>query len=251
MRRFCFLISFVVVNVLAVVDENELIREIKFTNRQIERVECSDVRLIPVIRKYVRGDKPMEELSFMFTAPHARLRTIFSPGTNTEELLQQYKDAEIELQTDISALCGVPVPDESVGLIRTAIKKVGCAFGGSSSGDPDPDENKFPEYKAALVRPKRFRDALKLYINSLSRPGHEDFGDCNQMCRLKGVYKSVLYYTRSHIVKLAEVVGDHCHLTDLENRTIIVSCVGDDVKFVPEVHTPIYLNDHSSSSSED
>ncbi|XP_050435287.1 uncharacterized protein LOC126842379 [Adelges cooleyi] len=231
MKRFCFLISFVVVNVLAIVPIDEWIREINFTNRQIERVECSDVRLIPVIRKYIRGDKPMDELSFMFTAPHDNNFLIIANGET--ETLQKYKDVEIELQTDISNLCGVPVPDnsdpdpdESVGPIRTVIRKLCCA-GGSL--------DKKPKYAFGLIRQRLFRDAFKLYINSLSRPGHEDFGNCNQMCRLKGVYRSILYNKRSQLVKLAEVVGDHCHLTDLENRTIIVSCVGDDVKYVPEV----------------
>ncbi|XP_050435561.1 uncharacterized protein LOC126842565 [Adelges cooleyi] len=107
MRRFCFLISSVVLNVLAVLEIHhdkflvELIKQTNLTNRQIRRVQCGDVRLIPVIKQFVLADKPMTDLSLMFAGPF-----VVSEPNHDDETLQHRIDLEIELQTAITTLLG-------------------------------------------------------------------------------------------------------------------------------------------------
>ncbi|XP_050435556.1 uncharacterized protein LOC126842562 isoform X4 [Adelges cooleyi] len=193
MKRFCVLLSFVVVNVLA--DTNELIdiwwSAVVNTNKQIQRVQCRDVRLIPVIKHFVAGDKSMNSL-----------------------------DLEIELQTAITTLLGVPVPEEGRGLLRTAMKKVGCACGST-------DYKNTHSMKIMNERKNLFRDATKLSIISTLRPDHEDFGNCNLMCRLKGLYRSIITDFYRYLVIKAEVIGDQCRLTRPDRKTITFNCFGD------------------------
>ncbi|XP_050435558.1 uncharacterized protein LOC126842562 isoform X6 [Adelges cooleyi] len=176
MKRFCVLLSFVVVNVLA--DTNELIdiwwSAVVNTNKQIQRVQCRDVRLIPVIKHFVAGDKSMS----------------------------------------------VPVPEEGRGLLRTAMKKVGCACGST-------DYKNTHSMKIMNERKNLFRDATKLSIISTLRPDHEDFGNCNLMCRLKGLYRSIITDFYRYLVIKAEVIGDQCRLTRPDRKTITFNCFGD------------------------
>ncbi|XP_050435554.1 uncharacterized protein LOC126842562 isoform X2 [Adelges cooleyi] len=207
MKRFCVLLSFVVVNVLA--DTNELIdiwwSAVVNTNKQIQRVQCRDVRLIPVIKHFVAGDKSMTKIG--------------GPNSNYETL-QHSLDLEIELQTAITTLLGVPVPEEGRGLLRTAMKKVGCACGST-------DYKNTHSMKIMNERKNLFRDATKLSIISTLRPDHEDFGNCNLMCRLKGLYRSIITDFYRYLVIKAEVIGDQCRLTRPDRKTITFNCFGD------------------------
>ncbi|XP_050439950.1 uncharacterized protein LOC126845340 isoform X3 [Adelges cooleyi] len=201
MRRFCFLLSFVVVNVLAVIDFDklygELVEQAQLTNRQIRRVSCRDVRLIPVIRKFVLADKSMSDLALMFVGPFSG---VLSQPNHDDEILQHAIDSEIELQTAITTRLGVPVPDQNIP---------------------------FVDLKLQEERTKLFRDATKLFISSALRPAHEDYRNYNLMCRLKGVYRSILGPIGTYVMS-AEVVDDECRLTDSLGKTTTVICIGDD-----------------------
>ncbi|XP_050431557.1 uncharacterized protein LOC126840099 isoform X2 [Adelges cooleyi] len=214
MRRFCFLLSFVVVNVLAVIDFDklygELVEQAQLTNRQIRRVSCRDVRLIPVIRKFVLADKPM---------------SVLSQPNHDDEILQHAIDSEIELQTAITTGLGVPVPDQNrpIGRICTAMRNL-CRPREPQNSEDIP----FVDLKLQEERTKLFRDATKLFISSALRPAHEDYRNYNLMCRLKGVYRSILGPIGTYVMS-AEVVDDECRLTDSLGKTTTVICIGDDI----------------------
>ncbi|XP_050439949.1 uncharacterized protein LOC126845340 isoform X2 [Adelges cooleyi] len=213
MRRFCFLLSFVVVNVLAVIDFDklygELVEQAQLTNRQIRRVSCRDVRLIPVIRKFVLADKSM---------------SVLSQPNHDDEILQHAIDSEIELQTAITTRLGVPVPDQNrpIGRICTAMRNR-CRPREPQNSEDIP----FVDLKLQEERTKLFRDATKLFISSALRPAHEDYRNYNLMCRLKGVYRSILGPIGTYVMS-AEVVDDECRLTDSLGKTTTVICIGDD-----------------------
>ncbi|XP_050421890.1 uncharacterized protein LOC126834182 isoform X2 [Adelges cooleyi] len=172
-------------------------------NRQIERVECRDVRLIPVIRQLVRGDTPMLQLSCMFAAPKLTSDLLVNENENGlyGEILRQLVHSQVELQIQITDLLGVDVPE--IG-----------------------DVNLDPSDPLAVEKERKtlFRDSIKLSINAALRPGHEDFGDYKLMCRLKGIYRSIL--DPDSFVKEVEVVGEECHLKEMNNTVHVVSCIG-------------------------
>ncbi|XP_050435504.1 uncharacterized protein LOC126842536 [Adelges cooleyi] len=134
---------------------------------------------------------------------------------------------------------GVAVPEEGVAvreenrprsLVRTAMRTLCC----SSEPQDSSDLNTVPGL--ATERKTLFRDATKLFISSALRPGHENFGNCNLICRLKGIYRNIL--EKDITVTQAEVDGDQCRITynayidednDNVNNTIVVSCVRDDI----------------------
>ncbi|XP_050421895.1 uncharacterized protein LOC126834186 [Adelges cooleyi] len=213
MKRFCVLISFVVVNILA----NKLVeykRELVYTNRQIKRVPFPHVHLQSVIRTIVFGDKPMAHLSYMFAAP----AKIFDGSNipNRMEVLQQSIDSQKVLQTEISKKLGVPVFEK--GLASTALRKVGCTC-------ESIDVDSFGLIELQIDRILLFREAAKQLIRFVSTGTDADFKkDDNRMCRLKGLYRSILY--PDTYITLAEVVGDECRLTGIDTIVHTVKCRG-------------------------
>ncbi|XP_050421893.1 uncharacterized protein LOC126834185 [Adelges cooleyi] len=215
MKHFCVLISFVVVNVLADKQEDYK-REIGYTNRQIERVPFPDEQLQIVIRKIVCGKAPMTILAYMFAAPAIALEGNYP---NYEETLQQCIDSQIHLQEIISKEFGVSVPEKS--LVRSALRIVGLAF--DSTVCTDYDDCLLTELENE--RTNLTREATRQLLYFVSNGEDEDFNsDYNRMCRLRGLYRSILY--PDTFIILAEVVDDKCHLTGIDNEKIIVNCRG-------------------------
>ncbi|XP_050421891.1 uncharacterized protein LOC126834183 [Adelges cooleyi] len=213
MTRFCFLISFVVVAVLAEEKLFEYKRELIFTNRQLQQVPCRDVTLLKVVRKMVGGDTPMVKLSHMFAAPAIKIVPLQS-NENYEEELQQRVDSEKELQAIITTTYDIPVREE--GVVRTAMRKMGLARNVSRDA----------MLKMQKERQERFRIQINRIILRESTPGHVYFGNVYLMCRLKGVLRSIL--EPNSFVKEAEVVGDHCRLTFENGITITISGISND-----------------------
>ncbi|XP_050444308.1 uncharacterized protein LOC126847908 isoform X2 [Adelges cooleyi] len=161
----------------------------------------------------------MVKLSHMFGAP-ALAMPLLVPSlidervANYEEILQELKDSQIKLQTEITNL---------LGLLNTVMRSLGWTRDSTESFYLY-DSRVF--VKLGQERKDLTRGAIKVYINLASRPAHEDYGDCNLMCRLKGVNRTILH--PDSFVTLAEVVGDQCRLTDYHENTIVVNCIGDD-----------------------
>ncbi|XP_050444312.1 uncharacterized protein LOC126847909 isoform X1 [Adelges cooleyi] len=111
-----------------------------------------------------------------------------------------------------------------LGLVRTAMRKLGWK---RPTGDSTDVDTPYGLHELEENRKSLFRDAIKLFILSASRPTHEHYGDCNLMCRLKGVNRSILQL--DSFVTKAEVVGSNqCRLTDNHENTAVVNCIGDD-----------------------
>ncbi|XP_050444306.1 uncharacterized protein LOC126847907 isoform X3 [Adelges cooleyi] len=186
MRFFCILISIVVVNVLADDKIIEYKRELVYTNRQIKRVSDPNVRLQKVIRQFVRGDTPMECIN-----------------------------SQNELQKEINNTLGVSVLEKVLGY--STLRNVAC---GCKSMDFD--EYGFVELGAE--RTNLTRDAVSLLINVVSEPSHEDHGNRYLMCRLKGVYRSIVH--PDVFVTLAKVDGEECRLTGIDKNEHAVNFIG-------------------------
>ncbi|XP_050444298.1 uncharacterized protein LOC126847907 isoform X2 [Adelges cooleyi] len=217
MRFFCILISIVVVNVLADDKIIEYKRELVYTNRQIKRVSDPNVRLQKVIRQFVRGDTPMVKLSYMFAAPAKAIVPFLGNESNEHhaKILQECINSQNELQKEINNTLGVSVLEKVLGY--STLRNVAC---GCKSMDFD--EYGFVELGAE--RTNLTRDAVSLLINVVSEPSHEDHGNRYLMCRLKGVYRSIVH--PDVFVTLAKVDGEECRLTGIDKNEHAVNFIG-------------------------
>ncbi|XP_050427517.1 uncharacterized protein LOC126837630 isoform X3 [Adelges cooleyi] len=70
-------------------------------------------------------------------------------------------------------------------------------------------------------------EAINIYLNLVINPDCQDYKNSKLMCRLKGVYRSILH--PNEFIVEAEVVDDKCHLTGIDKSKNVVSVFGVDV----------------------
>ncbi|XP_050444284.1 uncharacterized protein LOC126847900 isoform X12 [Adelges cooleyi] len=236
MRRFCVLILLVVVNVLA--DKKiEYKKELFYTNSQMKQIKNRDGPLLPVIRKIVGGTTPMVKLSCMFVAP---AKAIDESNENHEEILQQCIDSQKELQKKITTLLGVSSSEK--GVVRSLMRNLSSKSDSTdsqkelqkettdsirvSSSEKDTFESTgFLELEQERI--SLTSEAINIYLNLVINPDCQDYKNSKLMCRLKGVYRSILH--PNEFIVEAEVVDDKCHLTGIDKSKNVVSVFGVDV----------------------
>ncbi|XP_050444277.1 uncharacterized protein LOC126847900 isoform X8 [Adelges cooleyi] len=253
MRRFCVLILLVVVNVLA--DKKiEYKKELFYTNSQMKQIKNRDGPLLPVIRKIVGGTTPMVKLSCMFVAP---AKAIDESNENHEEILQQCIDSQKELQKKITTLLGVSSSEK--GVVRSLMRNL------SSKSDSTDSQKELQKETTTSIRVSSSEkgvvrsfmknlsfksdstdtfestgfleleqerisltsEAINIYLNLVINPDCQDYKNSKLMCRLKGVYRSILH--PNEFIVEAEVVDDKCHLTGIDKSKNVVSVFGVDV----------------------
>ncbi|XP_050427527.1 uncharacterized protein LOC126837630 isoform X12 [Adelges cooleyi] len=238
MRRFCVLILLVVVNVLA--DKKiEYKKELFYTNRQMKQIKNRDGPLLPVIRKIVGGTTPMVKLSCMFVAP-AKVMEIDKENEKYEEILQQCIDSQKELRKEITTLLGVSSSEK--GVVRSLMRNLSSKSDSTdsqkelqkettdsirvSSSEKDTFESTgFLELEQERI--SLTSEAINIYLNLVINPDCQDYKNSKLMCRLKGVYRSILH--PNEFIVEAEVVDDKCHLTGIDKSKNVVSVFGVDV----------------------
>ncbi|XP_050427522.1 uncharacterized protein LOC126837630 isoform X8 [Adelges cooleyi] len=255
MRRFCVLILLVVVNVLA--DKKiEYKKELFYTNRQMKQIKNRDGPLLPVIRKIVGGTTPMVKLSCMFVAP-AKVMEIDKENEKYEEILQQCIDSQKELRKEITTLLGVSSSEK--GVVRSLMRNL------SSKSDSTDSQKELQKETTTSIRVSSSEkglvrsfmrnlssksdstdtfestgfleleqerisltsEAINIYLNLVINPDCQDYKNSKLMCRLKGVYRSILH--PNEFIVEAEVVDDKCHLTGIDKSKNVVSVFGVDV----------------------
>ncbi|XP_050427523.1 uncharacterized protein LOC126837630 isoform X10 [Adelges cooleyi] len=255
MRRFCVLILLVVVNVLA--DKKiEYKKELFYTNRQMKQIKNRDGPLLPVIRKIVGGTTPMVKLSCMFVAP-AKVMEIDKENEKYEEILQQCIDSQKELRKEITTLLGVSSSEK--GLVRSFMRNLSSKSDSTDSQKElqkeTTDSIRVSSSEKGLVRSfmknlsfksdstdtfestgfleleqeriSLTSEAINIYLNLVINPDCQDYKNSKLMCRLKGVYRSILH--PNEFIVEAEVVDDKCHLTGIDKSKNVVSVFGVDV----------------------
>ncbi|XP_050444276.1 uncharacterized protein LOC126847900 isoform X5 [Adelges cooleyi] len=257
MRRFCVLILLVVVNVLA--DKKiEYKKELFYTNSQMKQIKNRDGPLLPVIRKIVGGTTPMVKLSCMFVAP---AKAIDESNENHEEILQQCIDSQKELQKKITTLLGVSSSEK--GVVRSLMRNLSSKSDSTdsqkelqketttsirvSSSEKDSQKELQKETTDSIRVSSSEKDtfestgfleleqerisltseAINIYLNLVINPDCQDYKNSKLMCRLKGVYRSILH--PNEFIVEAEVVDDKCHLTGIDKSKNVVSVFGVDV----------------------
>ncbi|XP_050444281.1 uncharacterized protein LOC126847900 isoform X10 [Adelges cooleyi] len=253
MRRFCVLILLVVVNVLA--DKKiEYKKELFYTNSQMKQIKNRDGPLLPVIRKIVGGTTPMVKLSCMFVAP---AKAIDESNENHEEILQQCIDSQKELQKKITTLLGVSSSEK--GVVRSFMKNLSFKSDSTDSQKElqkeTTDSIRVSSSEKGVVRSfmknlsfksdstdtfestgfleleqeriSLTSEAINIYLNLVINPDCQDYKNSKLMCRLKGVYRSILH--PNEFIVEAEVVDDKCHLTGIDKSKNVVSVFGVDV----------------------
>ncbi|XP_050427519.1 uncharacterized protein LOC126837630 isoform X5 [Adelges cooleyi] len=255
MRRFCVLILLVVVNVLA--DKKiEYKKELFYTNRQMKQIKNRDGPLLPVIRKIVGGTTPMVKLSCMFVAP-AKVMEIDKENEKYEEILQQCIDSQKELRKEITTLLGVSSSEKGVvrSLMRNLSSKSDSTDSQKELQKETTDSIRVSSSEKGLVRSfmknlsfksdstdtfestgfleleqeriSLTSEAINIYLNLVINPDCQDYKNSKLMCRLKGVYRSILH--PNEFIVEAEVVDDKCHLTGIDKSKNVVSVFGVDV----------------------
>ncbi|XP_050427518.1 uncharacterized protein LOC126837630 isoform X4 [Adelges cooleyi] len=259
MRRFCVLILLVVVNVLA--DKKiEYKKELFYTNRQMKQIKNRDGPLLPVIRKIVGGTTPMVKLSCMFVAP-AKVMEIDKENEKYEEILQQCIDSQKELRKEITTLLGVSSSEK--GVVRSLMRNLSSKSDSTdsqkelqketttsirvSSSEKDSQKELQKETTDSIRVSSSEKDtfestgfleleqerisltseAINIYLNLVINPDCQDYKNSKLMCRLKGVYRSILH--PNEFIVEAEVVDDKCHLTGIDKSKNVVSVFGVDV----------------------
>ncbi|XP_050444280.1 uncharacterized protein LOC126847900 isoform X9 [Adelges cooleyi] len=253
MRRFCVLILLVVVNVLA--DKKiEYKKELFYTNSQMKQIKNRDGPLLPVIRKIVGGTTPMVKLSCMFVAP---AKAIDESNENHEEILQQCIDSQKELQKKITTLLGVSSSEKGVvrSLMRNLSSKSDSTDSQKELQKETTDSIRVSSSEKGVVRSfmknlsfksdstdtfestgfleleqeriSLTSEAINIYLNLVINPDCQDYKNSKLMCRLKGVYRSILH--PNEFIVEAEVVDDKCHLTGIDKSKNVVSVFGVDV----------------------
>ncbi|XP_050427532.1 uncharacterized protein LOC126847895 [Adelges cooleyi] len=151
------------------------------------------------------------KLSYMFAGP-AKAMDIDKGNEKYEEILQQGIDSQKELQKELTT---------SLGLVRTAMRK----FGWTCDSKDAFALTGFLEIQQERI--SLTSEAIILSMNLVLNPDYTNYRNSKLMCRLKGVYRSILHPDEFTVE--AEVVDDKCHLTGIDNKLHEISVFGLDL----------------------
>ncbi|XP_050427525.1 uncharacterized protein LOC126837630 isoform X11 [Adelges cooleyi] len=128
-------------------------------------------------------------------------------------------DSQKELQKETTD--SIRVSSSEKGLVRSFMKNLSFK---SDSTDTF-ESTGFLELEQERI--SLTSEAINIYLNLVINPDCQDYKNSKLMCRLKGVYRSILH--PNEFIVEAEVVDDKCHLTGIDKSKNVVSVFGVDV----------------------
>ncbi|XP_050444272.1 uncharacterized protein LOC126847900 isoform X2 [Adelges cooleyi] len=129
------------------------------------------------------------------------------------------KDSQKELQKETTD--SIRVSSSEKGVVRSFMKNLSFK---SDSTDTF-ESTGFLELEQERI--SLTSEAINIYLNLVINPDCQDYKNSKLMCRLKGVYRSILH--PNEFIVEAEVVDDKCHLTGIDKSKNVVSVFGVDV----------------------
>ncbi|XP_050444275.1 uncharacterized protein LOC126847900 isoform X4 [Adelges cooleyi] len=146
-----------------------------------------------------------------------------SDSTDSQKELQKETTTSIHSQKELQkeTTDSIRVSSSEKGVVRSFMKNLSFK---SDSTDTF-ESTGFLELEQERI--SLTSEAINIYLNLVINPDCQDYKNSKLMCRLKGVYRSILH--PNEFIVEAEVVDDKCHLTGIDKSKNVVSVFGVDV----------------------